>query len=574
MTEVLISSSVLIAAVALIRLLLRSRLSPRLRYALWLPVLLRLALPFSLFASPLSAAGAAEQAARAVVQAVETAEAIEPVEPAGTADADAPGTANPPQRSPAQILSLVWLIGSAVAGLWFLGVGLRLSARLRRSRTGFAADAPVPVYVSDGLSSPCLYGLFRPAVYLTERAAADAELAGIALTHELTHLRHRDNIWSAARVLCLIAYWFDPLVWLAVYLSRQDGELYCDADAVRALGEDRRYDYGRALLSLSEDAPRVSVLICSVSTMSGGAKRLRERIRAIAESSRISVPLSAAAAAAAILAAVCAFSGPADAAAAQPAQSPSFTPPPVTETSAPAAPSSPSPIPTTGRQLLPPVAGRSTPEPPTGQNTPVPTAAPTPAETGPATASPAPTAVPDTEEQAITPVPEETASAPAEEDLTHRFTIQAGEGGSIPAGMDAYINGSYRAGETISLVAREVPGYRFVMWSSSGGGAFSDAQSTGSSFTMPDNDVTVTALFEPLPETSDTSVLPIPAAPENEIPPETDPEAFEMPASTPPDEDASMSPSEPEAAAPASDPGGGQESGMTAEETDAELSPP
>ena len=54
MTEILVSSTVLILALAALRLLLRGRISPRLQYALWLLVALRLLLPGTLMKSPVS----------------------------------------------------------------------------------------------------------------------------------------------------------------------------------------------------------------------------------------------------------------------------------------------------------------------------------------------------------------------------------------------------------------------------------------------------------------------------------------------------------------------------------------
>ena len=52
--EVLISSSVLILALALLRILLRGKISPRLQFALWLLVAVRLLVPVSLGQSPAS----------------------------------------------------------------------------------------------------------------------------------------------------------------------------------------------------------------------------------------------------------------------------------------------------------------------------------------------------------------------------------------------------------------------------------------------------------------------------------------------------------------------------------------
>lgn len=64
--ELLLSSSALILLIALTRPLLRERVPPGLRYALWLPVLLRLALPVRMLPAPVSPAGAVEMAAAAL----------------------------------------------------------------------------------------------------------------------------------------------------------------------------------------------------------------------------------------------------------------------------------------------------------------------------------------------------------------------------------------------------------------------------------------------------------------------------------------------------------------------------
>lgn len=293
MTELLISSSILISVLAAERLLLRRRIPPGLQYALWLLVLLRLMLPFSLVASPVSAAGAVE---RLVETAAETAPAAPVTEARGW--------------GPEEILPVIWIAGSCVMGVWFAAVELRLHRRLRRSRRCLTHRGPLPVYVSDELTSPCLHGIFHPAVYLTKPAAEDPFRARIAYIHEFTHWRHRDHLWSAARVLCLVVYWFDPFVWLAAFLSKQDGELYCDAASIRTLGEESRFAYGRALLELN-GSPGRSRLGFGALALSGGAKRLRERIARLAYGRKAAVLPTAAAAVIILAAAGCAFSSPA-----------------------------------------------------------------------------------------------------------------------------------------------------------------------------------------------------------------------------------------------------------------------
>ena len=75
------------------------------------------------------------------------------------------------------------------------------------------------------------------------------------------------------------------------------------------------------------------------------------------------------------------------------------------------------------------------------------------------------------------------------------LTITAGQGGSISMGA----SGSYAAGSVIDIAAAPNSvhsGYTFSGWTSSKGGTFGDASKTATTFTMPANDVTITANFE------------------------------------------------------------------------------
>ena len=81
----ILTASVLTGAILLLRLLFRRRIAQRLQYALWLPVLLRLLLPFSLFTAPVSVPAAAERVAPAVfVTAAPRQETVRPAPGART----------------------------------------------------------------------------------------------------------------------------------------------------------------------------------------------------------------------------------------------------------------------------------------------------------------------------------------------------------------------------------------------------------------------------------------------------------------------------------------------------------
>ena len=67
----------------------------------------------------------------------------------------------------------------------------------------------------------------------------------------------------------------------------------------------------------------------------------------------------------------------------------------------------------------------------------------------------------------------------------------AGTGGSITEG----VNGNYPEGTVINIAATSSDNYSFNKWTSTGGGTFSSAANTFTSFTMPATSVTITANF-------------------------------------------------------------------------------
>lgn len=317
MAETLITSSVLIAVLALLRWVLKGRIRPGLQYGLWLLVLIRLLVPVNIYVvSPVSLASAAAPAVERMEQmAAEPAHGYIAPAQMVTATQEAAPAQRPIPIGPSYetILRHVWHGGIAAVGLWFGLVNLRLHRKLRRTRVLYDDTRPVPVYTASGIPSPCLFGVFRPAIYLTEEAAADPRRAEYVITHELTHRRHGDSLWAILRVVCLAIYWFDPFVWLAAALSRRDCELFCDAATVKRLGEAHRFDYGRTLLDMTAVRVRPSDLLWTATTMTGSGRSLKERIRRIAEKQKTSALLCAAALVIAAMAVGCTFPGSAEA---------------------------------------------------------------------------------------------------------------------------------------------------------------------------------------------------------------------------------------------------------------------
>lgn len=330
MLKVLITSSVLIAALLILRRLFRRTLSRRIQYALWGLVLLRLLVPVNLPPMDFSILTAVQPVEEKAMQRISTQPVSLPALPVFTVRQQ---SAVPVQLPPEQagdrpltdsgpvgtrgrtvpvktLLTAGWIAGSTVAAGFLLYANLSFWRKLRRLRRRYPVEScPLQVYlVEEGLSSPCLFGLFRPAVYLTPAAVASPARLRHVLAHEQTHARHLDHIWALLRGVCLAVYWFDPLVWLAASAAKTDCELACDESALIRLGETERLPYGQTLLSLIPVGRAESPLLAAT-TMAAGKKQLKDRVRRIAQKPR---QLAAAVTAALLLAGlvtVCAFAG-------------------------------------------------------------------------------------------------------------------------------------------------------------------------------------------------------------------------------------------------------------------------
>ncbi len=326
-------ASVLILAVLALRFLLKNKLSARWRYALWAVVLARLLVPLQIpLPLPAFLAGLTPELPYQMNYStvsnhprVESPEEFVSTSQTYLEDGTAvvythtradgtTVTTTIPILTRYQVLERRWGASALLAGAVLLAANGTFYLRLRKRRRPLEIpDCPLPVYAAEGLPSPCLFGLFRPAVYLTPEAAAlPEEQRRHILAHELTHHAHRDHIWSVLRCAALALHWYNPLVWLAAALSKADGELACDEGAVARLGESERIPYGRTLIGLSVRGTRPADLLQCSTAMTGGKDTLRNRVAALARKPETRKTALFAAASLLALAAVFTFAGRAE----------------------------------------------------------------------------------------------------------------------------------------------------------------------------------------------------------------------------------------------------------------------
>ena len=364
MKEILITSSVLMLAVIALRFLFRKRVSRRILYSAWLLVALRLLIPiqfgqlnFSVLTQaepvteviteiaqkPISGPSREELYSDALREQISQGIPVFIPEIQEQVDTEIQHSGRPVPEvyddfletnkveeilipevnqqieaivsqkaapSLGQIALWVWLAGIFLMACWFIGVNVSLRHSLRLSSVDFPTECHTPVKVSLILASPCLFGLFRPTIYLTPACTEDDRHLRHVLIHEQTHLRHCDHIWAWVRCLCLCIYWFDPLVWVAAYLSKRDCELACDEAALKILGEEERLAYGRTLVDMVASNPAPGQLLETATAMHETKKQLKERVNRIVKKPKLF--LTAAIALLLVLSIVtgCAFTGP------------------------------------------------------------------------------------------------------------------------------------------------------------------------------------------------------------------------------------------------------------------------
>ena len=311
--EILVTSSILIVVLTVLRFVLRGKIRPKVQYAMWLLVALRLLMPVTLTTSRTSVMNYVPEVTFRETLPATRGDSASDVSADGTEVSETPAAAaEAARRVPTtQILLTVWAAGTGAAALWMLAQNLAFTVRLRRVRRRVdGTDAAIPVYVADALPSPCLFGLWHPAVYLTPEALdADGTPNRYILLHELTHEQRGDRNWALVRMVCIAVYWFDPLVWLAAALSRRDCELACDEAVLSLLGDEARGEYGMTLLDLiSGRRTRGNLLFCAT-TMTSGKRTLRERFSMIARRPRTAVWAAVLALALCTAAAACTLTG-------------------------------------------------------------------------------------------------------------------------------------------------------------------------------------------------------------------------------------------------------------------------
>ena len=137
----------------------------------------------------------------------------------------------------------VWL----AIGAWALGRIRREAApldplpetiRQAQERVGARAD----MYVSDRISGPITFGLFRPIIVFPPAVAAMASSIQHAIAcHELLHVRRRDWLFEVLEEGVRTVLWFHPAIWWLIGRIQLSREQVVDQAAIHLTESRERY---------------------------------------------------------------------------------------------------------------------------------------------------------------------------------------------------------------------------------------------------------------------------------------------------------------------------------------------
>lgn len=313
------SGSLLVMVLLLLKPLIKNRLSRRCQYYIWLIVIARLLLPFSvqnnlmgvLFQyfdfdtqqEKISGQNEQEMLSDTDVPFSEFTD----LSPASVSGQNVTQLQSESERSfllevfqmavqnPTSICLLIWLIGFigmlvrkitiyqcfvnymkagrievADMQLWECAGKLVEQAGIKKS---------VGIYTNSLISSPLLAGFFKPCILLPAYKVSADEFQ-YAIQHELIHYQRRDMFYKWLVQFTICVHWFNPAVYLMGREIERCCELSCDEAVIKKLDAKGRYAYGKTLLHAMKNRQTYGDSLASV-TFGGSKELLKERLDAI-----------------------------------------------------------------------------------------------------------------------------------------------------------------------------------------------------------------------------------------------------------------------------------------------------
>jgi uncharacterized protein (TIGR03435 family) len=219
----------------------------RTRYWVWMIASLKFLIPFSVLMSvgawlgSTAAKPVARPALAAAMEPIAQPLSVTGVPATGAYFSDAIVTA-PHQDLLPSILLAAWFLGFVAIIVSWARSWWRIRSAVRAA-SQVAPVGDVPVLSSPSLIEPGVFGIVRPVLLLPESISerlSGAQLATI-ISHEMCHVRRRDNLTAAIHTVVGAIFWFHPAVWWIKARLLDERERACDEAVLRSGNEALLY---------------------------------------------------------------------------------------------------------------------------------------------------------------------------------------------------------------------------------------------------------------------------------------------------------------------------------------------
>ena len=258
-----IASAFLLILVLIGRMAMRWYSMAGFRYFLWLPLLFRLLVPYSL-PSILSVYNLFHRELKRPSSTLMAVVYFDPELPQNQT-LDTPQTID--EKKLIQLACAVWLLGVVIMLAIFLVQYLHLFCALKKATSEpdyqmqplcnqVGLHRPPPVLYTDAVKGPMVFGLLRPSVLMPPELEQKSNGRNYILLHEFSHIRCWDHIILLLGYIALSLHWFNPLIWVARTIMAQDIEQACDQRVLKRVGEQEQLLYAQTLVDWAKEKQR------------------------------------------------------------------------------------------------------------------------------------------------------------------------------------------------------------------------------------------------------------------------------------------------------------------------------
>ncbi|WP_242142161.1 MULTISPECIES: M56 family metallopeptidase [unclassified Bacillus cereus group] len=319
--ETSLMASILVGIILCVKIVLKDKLTPRWQYVLWMILVVRLLLPWSpdssyniyslFYQSEVSEVFPKQSSSTTLQKSVQENEEFK-----GALEIpDAAHTMNQKEEQKEATFSMynlalyIWLFGVSLLAIVTFVMNGRLYFYIKKQpyitkenimmifencRKSVGIRRNIPICVAGKISSPTVFGFFRPRVLLSNQhiERLNEKQLEYIFYHELAHIKRRDVAVNWLMYSLLILNWFNPILWYAYSCMREDQELACDALALTFVDSEEQIAYGHTIITLLEhysgyyQAP-------SLANLSRNKHTLKRRIFMIKKFKKTSYRLSA-----------------------------------------------------------------------------------------------------------------------------------------------------------------------------------------------------------------------------------------------------------------------------------------